>query len=101
LVVFDVQCAQPALLSHGDGDKIADLDQLRLAEMLVQAGPESIVGRQIPGNRLGIGKRGFLPLVVARRTLEIDQVGVVVFHETGLGRLDRALVAAEFAQHRA
>jgi len=39
LMVFDVQRAQPALLAHGDGDKIADLDQLRLAEMLVQAGP--------------------------------------------------------------
>ena len=99
--MLDVERAQPALLAHGDGDEIADLDQLRLAEMLVQPRPERVVGRQIPGDRLGVGERGFLPLVVARRALEIDQVGIVVFLEAGLGRLDRALVAAELAQHRA
>ena len=92
--------AQPALLAHGDGDEIADLDQLRLAEMLMQARPQFVAGRQIPSDRLGVSERGLLPLVVTRRALEIDQVGVVVFLEAGLGRLDRALVAAELAQHR-
>src|SRR5262249_4914355 len=30
LVVLDIERAQPALLTHGQGDKIADLDQFRL-----------------------------------------------------------------------
>ena len=70
--------AQPALLAHGDGDEVADLDQFRLAEMLVQPRPERVVGRQVPGDRLGVGERRLLPLVVARRALEIDQVRVIV-----------------------
>ena len=40
LVVLDVEGAQPALLAHRDGDEIADLDQLRLAEVLVQPRPQ-------------------------------------------------------------
>src|SRR5262249_28367819 len=55
LVMLDVERAQPALLPHGQRDEIADLDQLGLAETLVQAGPELVVDRQIPGDRLGIG----------------------------------------------
>src|SRR5262245_5624435 len=54
LVVLDVERAQPALLAHGDGDEIADLDQLGLAEMLVQPRPELVVDRQVPGDRLGV-----------------------------------------------
>src|SRR3954470_3282729 len=34
LVVLDVERAQPALLAHGQRDEVADLDQLRLAEVL-------------------------------------------------------------------
>jgi hypothetical protein len=64
-MVLDVERAQPALLAHGQGDEIADLDQLRLAEVLVQARPELVVDRQIPGDRLGIGERRLLP---ARRS---------------------------------
>src|ERR1700681_4957023 len=47
LVMLDVQCAQPALLSHGNGDEIADLNQFGLTEMLVQTGPQLVAGRQI------------------------------------------------------
>ena len=100
-MVLDVERAQPALLAHGDGDEVADLDQLGLAEVLVQPRPQFVAGRQIPGDRLGIGERGLLPLVITRRDLEIDQVRIVVFLQAGLRRLDRALVAAELAQHRA
>src|SRR2546423_11798956 len=35
LMMLDVQGAQPALLAHRERYEIADLDQLRLAEMLV------------------------------------------------------------------
>ena len=68
LMMLDVQRAQPALLAHRDGDEIADLDQLRLAEVLVQAVPQLVVGRQIPGDRFGVSQRGLLALVVSRRS---------------------------------
>jgi hypothetical protein len=38
-MMFDVQCPQPALLTHCDSDEVTDLDQLRLAEVFVQAVP--------------------------------------------------------------
>ena len=90
LVVLDVERAQPALLAHGQRDEIADLDQLRLAEVLVQPRPELVVDRQVPGDRLGVGQRRLLLVVVARRALEIDQVAVVV--------LDHALALAAFIE---
>src|SRR5450830_812544 len=55
LVMLDVERTQPALLSHGNGDEIADLDQFGLAEVLMQPRPERVVGRQIPGDRLSVG----------------------------------------------
>src|SRR5690348_14332839 len=66
LVMLDVERAQPSLLAHGQRHEIADLDQLRLAEMLVQPRPELVVDRQVPGDRLRIGERRLLLLVVAR-----------------------------------
>ena len=101
LMVLDIERPQPALLAHGQGHEIADLDQFGLAEMLVQARPERVVDRQVPGDRLRVGQRRLLALVVAARALEIDQVAVIVLDDALLGRLDGALVAAELAQHRA
>src|SRR4029077_16113 len=101
LMMLDVQGAQPALLAHGERDEIADLDQLRFAEMLVQPCPDLVGRGQVPGDHLRIGQRCLLLVVVACRGLEIDQLHVVVLDRTGFRRLDRALVAAEFAQHRA
>ena len=46
LVVLDIQRPQPALLAHGDRNEVADLDQLRLREIPVQAFPQRIVGGQ-------------------------------------------------------
>src|SRR5262245_24461471 len=65
LVVLNIKSAQPALLAHGQRDEIADLDELRLAEVLVQARPELVVDRQVPGDRLGVGERRLLLLVIA------------------------------------
>src|SRR5712692_9994120 len=101
LVVLDVERAQPALLAHGQRDEKADLDQFGLAEMLVQPLPELVVRRQVPGDRLRIGERRLLSLIVTARTFEIDQIAIVVLDDAGLGGLHRALVAAELAQHRA
>src|SRR5215470_2810605 len=99
--MLDVERAQPALLAHGKGNEIADLDQLRLGEMRPQPRPEGIIGRQVPGDRLGVGERRLLLGVVMRRTLEIDQVAVVVLDDALRGRFDRALIAAELAADRA
>ena len=68
LVVIDVQEPQPALLAEREADHAAELDQLRLAEVAVQAIPEGIIGVEMPGDRLGIGERRFLPLVVCAST---------------------------------
>src|SRR5262249_12899785 len=92
LVMLDVERAQPALLPHGQRDEIADLDQFGLAEMLVQPRPELVVDRQIPGDRLGIGERRLLPLVVVARALEVDEIAVVVLDHALLRRLHGALV---------
>ena len=97
--MLDVERAQPALLAHGQRDEIADLDQLGLAEMLVQTRPECIVDRQIPGDCLGIGQRRLLSLVVSARALEVDQVAVILFDNSLCRRLDGALIAAKLAQH--
>ena len=98
LVVLDVEGAQPPLLAHGQRDKIADLDQLGLAEMFVQASPEPVVGGEIPGDGFGISERRLLALVIAARALEIDEVAVIVLNEPLGRRVDRSLIAAEFAK---
>src|SRR5579862_7010294 len=100
-MVIDVERPEPALLPHGDGDEIAELDDLRLGEMTPQPRPERITRLEIPSNRLGISERRLLPLVVARRAFEIEQVYVIGFLETLLRGFYRALVAAIFALDRA
>src|SRR5262249_10729294 len=72
LVVVDIEQAQPALLSEGQADHAAQLDQLNLVEVLVHALPERVVGRRVPSDRLGVRERGLLALVVARRFLELE-----------------------------
>ena len=67
LMMLDVERAQPALLTHRQGDEVTDLDQFGLAVVLVQARPERVVRRQVPGDGLRIGERRLLPLVVTRR----------------------------------
>src|SRR5256885_10011410 len=47
LMVLDVERAQPALLAHGDRNEIADLDQFRLTEVLVQPRPDLVRRRQV------------------------------------------------------
>src|SRR6266853_6962178 len=97
LVVVDVEQPQPALLPHGERDEAAQLDQLGLAEMPVEPIPERIIGVQVPGDYLGVGKRRLLALVVIAGLLEVQQVLDVILHDgTASGRLDRALIAAVF-----
>src|SRR5687767_9346658 len=101
LVVVDIQQAQPALLAHGERDEAAELDELGLAEMAVEALPESIVGIEMPGDGLGVRERRLLLFGIAARFLEVEKVFHLVLHEARGGGLDRALVAAVVALHRA
>src|SRR5712691_2438848 len=102
LVVLDVEQPQPALLSHGERDEAAQLDQLRLAEVPVHPFPERVVSVDVPSDRFGISERRFLALVEARRFFEIEQVLHVVLDDLAARRrFDRALIAAILALHRA
>src|SRR4029077_19696663 len=102
LVMLDIEEPQPALLPEREADHAAELDQLRLAELLVHAVPERIVGGEMPGDRLGIRKRRLLALVVRRGLLEVQQIhDVVLDQRTARRGLHRTLIAAILALHRA
>src|SRR6267378_2788355 len=102
LVVVDVEQPKPALLTEGQADHAAELDQLGFAEVFVHALPESIIGRRVPGDRLRVREGGLLALVVACRLLEIEQVPDLVLDQGATRRrLHRALVAAVLAFDRA
>ena len=71
-MVFDIEQAQPALLAHRQCDEAADFDELRLGKMFMEALPKAVVGIKMPGDRFGIGKRGFLSFVILRRFFEVE-----------------------------
>lgn len=66
LVVVDVEQPGPALLTKGERDDAAELDKLRLREVLVQLRPQSVAVLLVPRDRLRMGKGGLLPAVVPR-----------------------------------
>src|SRR5580700_5157388 len=43
LMMLDVEGPEPPLLTHRDGDEIAELDELRLGEMPMQPLPQRVV----------------------------------------------------------
>src|SRR5262249_48795720 len=95
--MLDVQRLQPALLPHRHGDEIANLDELRFGEMLMEPIPHLVVGLEVPGDRLGIRKRRLLARAIALRALEIQQVQVILLDQASFGRFDRPLIAAVLA----
>ncbi len=99
--MVNVEHTQPALLPEREPDRTAEFHQFRFVEVPIHALPESIVGIQPPRDCFGVGEGRLLAIVVLGRLLEIDQVVVMCFLETLAGTLDRALVAAEFADDRA
>src|SRR5882672_506925 len=102
LVVVDVEQPQPALLPQGEPDHAAQLDQFGLVVVSVQALRECVVGRGVPGDRLRVGERRLLALVVAGRLLELEQVPHLVLDDRAARRrFHRALVAAVLALHGA
>ena len=92
-MVLDIERPQPALLTHGERYEIADFHEFWLAEMVVQARPQRIVGRQVPGNGFGIGERRLLALVIAVAFLKIDQIEIIVLDKALLGSLNRTLIS--------
>ena len=60
-----LQRLDPLLLAEGQGHEVAQLDQFRVGEVLVQSGPELVVGGfGVEQDGLGVGQRRLLPLVV-------------------------------------
>ena len=57
--MLDVEQPQPALLPERQTDHAADLDQLGLAEVPVQAVPKRVVCVEMPDDRFGIGDTAF------------------------------------------
>ena len=59
----DSQRLDPALLSQGERDEKAQLNQFFGRKVPMQFFPECIIGNfRIPDNRAGIGQRDFFPL---------------------------------------
>src|SRR3954447_11898586 len=69
--------------------------------MVIHAFPERVISVQAPGDRLGIGKRCFLAVVIFDRLFEVDEIVVMRFLEAFTRAFYRALVAAELAYDRA
>src|SRR5918992_5920706 len=99
LVVVDVEEPQPRLLAEREPYEAAQLDQLGLAEVGVEALPEGVVRVAGPDDRLGVGERGLLPLVIALGRLEVQQLVVLALLESRLAAALGALVAAVLALH--
>src|SRR5918999_1523321 len=97
LVVVDVEEPQPRLLAEREPYEAAQLDQLGLAEVGVEALPEGVVRVAGPDDRLGVGERGLLPLVIALGRLEVQQLVVLPLLEPRLAAALGALVAAVLA----
>src|SRR5262249_43293526 len=100
LVVPDVQHPQPALLPEREPDGAPQFYEFRRGEMVPHPRAELVRRRQAPGDRLGVGKRRLLPVAVARRRLEVQQLVVLALGQAAGRRRDRALVAAVFALDR-
>ena len=59
----DSQRFDPALLSQGERDEEAQLNEFFSREVPMQLLPEYVIGNfRIPDNRAGIGQRDFFPL---------------------------------------
>src|SRR3954447_10719037 len=74
----DAQGAQPVELAVDDRDVVAQLDQLRLGEVGMEALPKVVVGEPwVPGDRLGPIERRALALVVGAWLVKAGQLLVL------------------------
>jgi hypothetical protein len=90
--VPDAERLDPALLAVGEGDEIAELDELLLAEVQTQTLPQRVVGAVgVPDDRARVEQCRLLPLVIAAGPLELEQVVVVRLGKTLLSARERPL----------
>src|ERR671919_2487551 len=96
-MVVDVEEAQPGLLAEREADEAAQLDELGLVEVRVQALPEVVVRIAGPDDRLRVGQGGLLAIGVALGGLEVEQLVVLALLEPLAAAALGALVAAVLA----
>src|SRR5579883_1829463 len=100
LAVADGEGADPALLAEGQGNEEAQLDQLGLAELAVQLGPEGVVGQgRVVRDGFGPGERGLLARAITVGLAEAGQIGQRILGDALLFGPNRALHASVVAVH--
>jgi hypothetical protein len=78
--VADAECLDPALLSEGERDEVAQLHDLVVAEVLAEAREDGLISfPRRPDEVARVGERRLLALVVAIRPLELEEIDVVLF----------------------
>src|SRR5690349_15502275 len=83
LVVPDLPCLDDALLPVGHGDERAELDDLRVAEVLAEPRPHLVVRAVgVPDQHARVEQGGLLPRREAVALLEVEQVDVIVLGQT-------------------
>ena len=97
----DPERADPALAAGDVADEGAELDELGLAEVLVQLGPERVVGEvRVPADRVGVAERDAFALGEERRGLVAVEARELVLSRRLLSRPDSPLVASVVAVER-
>ena len=97
----DAQRLDPALLPEGQRDEVAELDDLLLAEVLSQIGPDRVVGALgIPDQRARVAQRRLLARVVMVGALELQQLVVVLLPQPLLSARERPLAPSVVAFDR-
>src|SRR5215207_6413327 len=80
LAVPDAERLDPALLAECQRGEVTELDDLLLGEVPAQALPRPVVRLpRTPDQAARVRERGLLPVVVALRALELEQLVEVPF----------------------
>ena len=91
----------PALAAGDVADEGAELDELGLAEVGVQVGPERVVREVgVPADRVGVAEGDALALAEERRGLVAVELGELVLGGRLLSRPDSPLVPSVAALER-
>jgi len=94
----DAQCLDPTLLAARERDEKAELDQLSLVEMPVQALPQRVVcDAGVPDDGARVSERRLLSFAESVRVLKVQELLVLLFGDRLLSRPDRSLYASILA----
>ena len=101
VAVPDAPGLDHALLSVGQLDELAELDDLIVAEMLAEAFPDDVVGAfGVPDEHAGVEQCSFLPLAVPVGALEVEEIAVVLLLDALLSGPERPLRSSVVAVDR-